>query len=651
MEKNQDYFEIELKENGKIIGKQNISVGDENNFYFKQQGKNENVLKIIQENEDNYKLVFNNSSELFKGFEKSNNVEFDISKININYDQDITFTVLERGEKSTFKITPFAILQKKANAKTFSKVCTFDTPLDISLPNNLISQISNNKVSMPQFPYQMLDFLCTNYKCEKYISENNKLKLLRMPSGEIFVARGSKLVHVEGFKLYKDNASILLGVKLKSSLGIVGKKPTQGIGFEINEKDLQTLEEFVKSSNLTIETHVDMTIDSIDFKKTGANKFASKNAPSSETELTDESNDDASDSPNGITPKPEQVNPDENGDKQNPEEDTKPSSDSTTGNGDGSQDREKDTKDTGDIDKDKDKNKDKDKDKDNNKKITIKPKSILNFFKISLFLSLLFFSGAAMIGAAGAVLSPMFALAGTVCVCFAFGFITAYTANKEKERSINVRKNIFSKFKEYLKNRKKERSATKKLNKKAHYEVSPFVKPNENEKRYEGLTAKQNRRVLTLEKQLTKGSISDADKTELATLFQDISAHKENEFNEQKNAHCEMLKSKISDREQALTKYNLSEDERNILQQEINSLNNDFELISSIKNPNLAKDELIVNGVMMKGENHTHKELGAISYKEHVQQNYANDLCHLSSTLKDVQKKNNLNQSFSKTQL
>ena len=274
------FFEIPLKKDNEIFANQRIYVGNNNAFYFQQQGEKNSIMGI---DTYNHKMIFE-YDERFSSIATNENVkngviEIDIENLKVEYNQDITFIAEENGRKFTYKITPYAVQRKDKDSKEFQNVCQFNQPLNIFLPNNLPNQLTEGLLEMNEFPSQMFNVFQENYSYSAFTSKNSNLKILKSPNDEILISKGSKLIKAEGFEYFKDGNKSVVGVRTQSSKGIVQENSTQGVGFYVSEDELKQVAEFVEGKVLPEDQFQDKNNPDprdIDYKKTRNIKEASK---------------------------------------------------------------------------------------------------------------------------------------------------------------------------------------------------------------------------------------------------------------------------------------------------------------------------------------------------------------------------------------
>ncbi len=674
MDNNNSYFEIPLKKDNKIIAKQKIFVGDNNSFYFQQQGQKDSIIGIDAYNN---KIIFSNEDKKFSSIATSENVSdeiimIDIKNLKIEYNQDITFVAEENGQKFTYKITPYAVQRKAQSEKEFKNILQFKTPLDISLPNDLPNQISNGVVEMKEFPTQMASLLESNYGYSTFTSKNGNLKLLKSPNNEVLVNRGSKFVKTNGFEYFKNGQESILGIKLESSKGIVQGKSTLGIGFNISEKELKDASTFIEGKKLSNEQFKDRNnIDaSIDYKKAQNLKETSKNIKEvintnmenieqkideenknenqdinqtkqniadqnvsdsqQEQEKKDTNNDstDGSSSSNMETTNNEQQNVSENSSTTN---DDKPQGDSDNNSNQqpanevppkAEEKNNVENKENKPTEKNEAENK---ADAEKNKKLAEKraskhKKRVKLFIKIFTGLALLFLSGGAMLVSGGLMLSPLLLFLGLFTTFFALGLSTY--AQTEMFQKYSGQKGFFGNLKDNIKSLQKDKvKDNTKTNEKERAKVAKMAEEIEY-KRKNGLTRKQSNKYYNLLNKQKNGK--ELSKREQAK-FDKLSAIKENKLNDKEQAKYDKLLEK-SIQEPKLSDKQEKKLQELLLKQEDNALTNkEKETLQNLQS-NLSKRE--------------RKELADLQYKKEN-----------GITLKDQEILNMNSQNISKTDI
>ena len=301
---NNNSFQIPLFDStGNSIGNQNISVSSNSIFSFKVQGEKDNKIEI---NTQNKELLLNNEKGEFNSISKDELVSIPLSTIKVDYNNNITFTVETENGKKTYKIDSNSVSVKESTTKKFMPICTFNKPLDISLPNNLPEQIQSGKVSMKEFPTQMFDVFQNAYNYKSYTSKDGKLKLLKNNNNELLVANGSKIIKTEGAEYFKNGESSVLGLKLNKGKGIVNNQATRGIGFKVSEEELESISAFVageKSNDVTYHSKEDIGTHTIDYSKAQKSKETTKVASFTEP-VQENKNEEIKEEP-VVNPEPE----------------------------------------------------------------------------------------------------------------------------------------------------------------------------------------------------------------------------------------------------------------------------------------------------------------------------------------------------------
>ncbi len=649
MDNNNTYFEIPLKRGNEIVARQKVSVGNNNSFYFQQQGENDSIIGI-----DTYKnkIIFSNEDGKFSSIatKENNNDEIiviDIKKLKIEYNQDITFIAEENGQKCMYKITPYAVQRKVQGEKDFKNVLEFSTPLDISLPNNLPEQISNGLLEMKEFPSQMANILESQYGYSSFKSSIGNLKLLKSPNNEVLVNRGTKLVKTTGFEYFKNGQESILGVKLESSKGVVQGKSTLGIGFNVSEQELKNISQFIEGKELTDSQYKNRNdLDtSIDYKKAQHIRETSKEIKGetekekmaeNEQKIEDKTVSDTpqqaqnlndSTSNNNASVEGEQKIEDKNvsnesqqaqGIKANSNND---SNDGSTSNNNQTEDSTKQQKNQTNSDSSNDskpqskndtiatenqpkeqkaesKNNekpekseaDKKAEADKNKKLADKraskhKKRVKLFIKIFIGLSLLFLSGGAMFVSAGLMLSPLMLVLGLFTTFFALGLSTY--AQTEMFEKYSGQRGFFGNLKENIKSLQNDKVKDNTVNNEK--QMTKIAKKAEKIefKKKNGLTQKQSKQYYKLLGKQKNGQ--ELSKREQAKLDK-LSAMKENNLSEREQKKYDKLLSK-SIEEPKLSKRKEKKLQELLLKQEDNVLTDKEKTTLKNLQTNLSKKE------------------------------------------------------------
>ena len=264
-------FDIQLKNReNKVVGNQNVTIsnvnGGENCFWLTPNGENKPVICIDPENNV---LTFNNENHIFDAISTENPISAKLSKITMESNQNITFTLeTSSGDKTTYKIDGNTVYKQDDTTKKFVPVYR-NKGFDIALPKNLIDQVNKNKVVAKEYPYQMFDMLQKEYGFQSFVSKDNKLRLLKSPTGQIYVARGTKVIPTFGQEYFKDGNNSVLGFYTNNAKGIVNGNSTNGIGFKLSEEELQQVANFVEGKVVSADsfkTPENKTEQSVNFR-------------------------------------------------------------------------------------------------------------------------------------------------------------------------------------------------------------------------------------------------------------------------------------------------------------------------------------------------------------------------------------------------
>lgn len=268
---------IEILSKDKLImGYQTINISTDNCFYFTEQNTNNPIITIDASKRE---FVIDNSNHQFDDISNQELIKIPLAKLSVDYKQNLTFSVNTDNGKQTFKIDANSI-SKKVDDK-FVTIYTFENILDVSLPQNLDHLIDSGLIEFNQFPAQFYGLLVSNYNYKGYTSADGKLKLLKSPSGEILVVNGNKFIKTNGFEYFKDGDNSVLGVKIKTSKGLLNNESTKGIGYVLTEKELAKVGRFINGQKLNeyeYKNGDDKKLYNIDYKKATNIKNVKKTA-------------------------------------------------------------------------------------------------------------------------------------------------------------------------------------------------------------------------------------------------------------------------------------------------------------------------------------------------------------------------------------